>query len=80
MDQIEKFLRKLTPKIRTRLITAIEAIADNDVHGIDVVPLKGKKDWFRCRVGDIRIVFFRTGSGTNIVTEVTFRAQAYRRL
>lgn len=80
MDRIQKFLRQLSPKPRRQVIEAIGAIAQNRLEGMDVKPLKGKKNWFRCRLGNTRIVFVRSRPGTNIVIEAEFRGKAYRRL
>ena len=79
MDRIHKFLPKLSTKPRERVIAAIAAITNNHLEGMDVKPLKGKKGWFRCRLGDIRIIFVRTQSHTNVVVEVDFRGKVYRR-
>lgn len=78
MDSIEKFLGKLQKKYRMRAIDTIDAILANRLNGLDIKPVKGKKNWFRCRIGDIRIVFIRTRPGINVIYDIRFRGKAYR--
>lgn len=80
MNQIEKILSKLQPRMRDRVRDAYVAILQNKLKHFDVKPLKGKKNWFRCRVGDIRIIFARISSGENVILEVRYRDQAYRNI
>mgnify|MGYP000029404866 CR=1 FL=1 len=80
MDRIQKFLRTLQPKLRMRLIETLDAITANRLEKLDIQPIKGKKNWFRCRVGDIRIVFARMTPGVNVIVEVRFRGKAYRKV
>jgi len=79
MDRIEKFFRKLSPNLRSRLIKEISEITENRLEGKDIKPIKRKKGWYRCRVGNIRIIFTSTSSGTNVVTDAEFRGKVYRR-
>jgi len=71
MDPVEKFLRKLSAKRRTVVLRALKAISTGNLAKLDIKPLTGKKGWFRCRTGDIRIVF---------VYDIQFRDRAYRRI
>lgn len=80
MDRIEKFMRKLAEKQRMKVRAAYDAIRENRLNGLDVKPLQGKKNCFRCRVGDVRILFVRISPSHNIITDVEFRDKAYRRL
>lgn len=80
MDRIKKFLRTLQPKLKNRLISVIAAILSNHLEGLDIKPLRGKKNWFRCRIGNIRIIFVRLGSGLNEVIDIDFRGNIYKDL
>lgn len=80
MDPIEKFLRKLTPKSRAVLLRTLKAIGKGDLARLDIKPLQGRKGWFRCRVGNIRIIFIRTTAGKHVIYDVQSRGRAYRRL
>ncbi len=80
MDRITKILRKLPAKLQKRVADAADAIAANRIGGLDIKPLKGRKGWYRCRIGDIRLIFVRTADGQNILNDVRYRDQAYRDL
>ena len=77
-DAITKFIRKLTPKQQARVKTALKKLASNDIKGLDIKPLTGQKNWYRCRIGKIRILFIKTGTGTNIIYQITYRDKAYK--
>lgn len=78
MHHLQKFLRKLDRKTRARLLKVIAALAKGKPKHLDVMPLQGKKGWFRCRVGDIRIIFLRTKGGKTIIYDIGFRGAIYK--
>lgn len=80
MDRIEKFMLKLVAAQRAKVRAAYVAIVENRLGGLDIKPLQGKQHWFRCRVGNVRIIFVRTAPGTNVITEVDFRGKIYKRM
>lgn len=57
MDKIEKELLKLSAKERARVREILEKIARKDMRGVEVKKLKARKDIFRVRKGDIRIIY-----------------------
>ncbi|MDD5103546.1 MAG: hypothetical protein PHX93_04055 [Candidatus Peribacteraceae bacterium] len=77
MDKIRKFLRNIDAKLRERLRRAIQAIMANELEGLDIAPLQGQKNVFRCRVRNVRIIFMRTGTG-NVLCGIGFRGGVYR--
>lgn len=77
-DRITKFLNKLDAPQRAKLRAIITAIAANKLAGFDVKPLAGRKGWFRCRSGKIRIIFVRTSAGKHIIYSVDFRGNVYK--
>ena len=79
MDRIEKFLRKIGKKRAARLVAVMRLIAHGQLDGLDIVPLQGHENWYRCRVGDIRIIFMRTEEGRHIVLDVNFRGGIYKK-
>lgn len=79
MDAIEKFFRKLTPKQQQKLREALKALAANQLTRLDIKPLAGKKGWFRCRVGNIRIIFIRTSAGKHVIYAIDFRGSVYKK-
>ncbi len=78
MDKIEKFLRKIDRAKRVRLLTVMALIQDDILNGLDIVSLKGLKNTFRCRIGDIRILFVRV-DGKNVVQDMDFRGRIYKK-
>ncbi len=62
MDRIEKELLKLSPKERARVREILEKILRKDMKGVEVKKLKARKDIFRVRKGNIRIIY-RDGGG-----------------
>jgi len=80
MDRVQKFLQGIESKKRARLIAAMDAITQGKLEGLDIQPLKNQKNWFRCRIGDIRIIFVRIAPGTHVVTDMEFRGKVYKRI
>ena len=78
MQKFEKFLLKQDENMRRRLRAAIVHIAQNSLSQLDVKPLKGYKNWFRCRIGNLRIIFIREASGNRIVS-IDMRGRVYKR-
>ena len=80
MDQIRKFTRKLNAKLRKHVEEVIEHILLNHWEGLDIKPLQGKQGWFRCRIGDIRILFVRLPNGVLVLKRAGFRGEVYKGL
>ena len=78
MDRVHKFLRSVDAKLRMHLYAVIANIIAGNLEGLDIKPLKGQKDCFRCRVGDVRILFLQQ-YGKNIVYDLGFRGQIYKK-
>lgn len=75
MDNIEKFLRGV-PHLRKRLSMVLRMIRAGNLTGLDIKPMKGQEGVFRCRVGQVRILFLRK-DGMNIPFAVGFRGDIY---
>jgi mRNA-degrading endonuclease RelE of RelBE toxin-antitoxin system len=73
MNRIEKALAKLSKKERERAEAVLELIYVNLLESLDIKKLKGKKDFFRVRDGDIRIVFYKNIDGTNVLLTISRR-------
>ena len=80
MDRMQKFLRRLGEKSAVRVIAIIWRIEQGDLSGLDIKALVGMKGVFRCRLGDIRIIFVKSSLGHNDVIDVDFRKNVYRHL
>lgn len=57
MGKLDKALKKFTPKERLEIERLIGRILHRDFSGLDCKKLKGVKNLFRLRKGDIRIIF-----------------------
>ena len=60
MDNIQKFLRKLSPKQQNILYEILSDIISDDIDKYDVKKLTNETDMYRVRVGQIRILFRKT--------------------
>ncbi len=67
-DKIEQALRRLSSKERSRLKEILLAMKAGTFKGLDVVKLKGHRDIYRVRKGDMRLIFSRTESNTTILS------------
>lgn len=78
MEKYVKFLRRLPKPLRQRLISVVDRIARNDIRHLDIKPLAGKGDFYRCRVGKVRIIFQKeNGKDQNIIYDIGFRGDIY---
>lgn len=78
MDRITKFLRKLQPKLRQQLKDVIAQLMRNETKGLDIAPLSRKPHWYRCRVGTVRIIYFKNKQGSAVIYEIGFRGDVYK--
>jgi mRNA-degrading endonuclease RelE of RelBE toxin-antitoxin system len=77
MDKLKKFQRKIDAALRMRIESVAEKITLNQLEGLDIKPLTGQDNLFRCRVGKVRIIFQRTKQG-NLIRDIGFRGSMYR--
>ncbi len=57
MRKLDKQLRRFSPKERKVIEILVERIILKDFQGLNVKKLKGLRNIFRVRKGDIRIIF-----------------------
>lgn len=69
-------MRKLPPKLRAKLISTIDKIATNSLSRLDIKPLVSKGKFFRCRIGEVRIIFEKR-KGENFIHDIGFRGNIY---
>jgi len=65
MDKIDKLLKKFSPKEKQRIKFIFRKIDSGRLQSLDLKKLKGYKDIFRVRKGDIRIIY-RLDNQSNI--------------
>ncbi|OGE73600.1 MAG: hypothetical protein A3I07_01055 [Candidatus Doudnabacteria bacterium RIFCSPLOWO2_02_FULL_42_9] len=57
MDKIQKALNRLSEKEKRIVKDILDRLQTDDVIGLDLQKLKGNKDIFRVRKGDLRIIY-----------------------
>ncbi|MEK7651965.1 MAG: hypothetical protein AAB351_02040 [Patescibacteria group bacterium] len=80
MDKIQKALKKLNPKERAIIKTTLLKLQNNQLQGLDIQKLQGRKDIFRFRKGDLRIILRRLGNNTLIMAIERRSEKTYRNL
>jgi len=75
MDKITKALRKLSSKEAREVRRILRKIKKNNAAGLNVKKLKGKKDIFRVRKGDIRIIFSKQEDGNISILVIERRSE-----
>ena len=61
MDRLDKALQKLGREERGKIKEVLERIATGRLEHLDHKKLKGRRDVFRVRKGDVRIIFRTEG-------------------
>ncbi len=56
MDEIEKILRRLTPKEQEAMLLLMQQLKMDYRKIPGIQPLQGMKGWFRIRMGNYRII------------------------
>jgi mRNA-degrading endonuclease RelE of RelBE toxin-antitoxin system len=74
MDDVSKFLKKLTPAERKRITTLITKIIAGNLSDLDIKRLREHDGIFRARSGHIRIIYSITEKGVKIL-QVGFRSE-----
>lgn len=67
MDKIEKEFLKFSAKERARIKEILGKIVRKDTRGLEVKKLKTKKDIFRVRKGDIRVIYRDNNGSVSIL-------------
>ncbi len=57
MDKISKALKKFSTKERELVRIILKKLKENDFNGLKFKKLKARKDIYRIRKGDIRIIY-----------------------
>jgi len=79
MDKIEKALNKLGAKGKQKLKNILLQIERDDFRNLDLKKLKGRKDIFRIRKGDIRIIIYKTDDSIRILSIEHRSSKTYRK-
>ena len=75
LKNVEKFIKKQSKDIQRRIIIAIYNLPEGDVK-----KLKGYENYYRLRVGDIRIIFEKEDDKLKIIViDIGNRGQIYNK-
>lgn len=72
-----KFLQKIDKNISYNIYQIVEKILSKNFENLDIKKLKWKENLYRCRCGDIRIIYFHDGN-TTIIEKIWFRGDVYK--
>lgn len=78
MDKIQKALQKLSEKERALVKNILLRLESGNFIGLDMVKLKGHKDIFRVRKGDLRILFILRDKTISILAIERRSEKTYR--
>lgn len=62
MDKIDKALKKLSEKERATVKLILIRLEKRELGGLDIQKLRGRRDIFRIRKGNVRIIYRQTDS------------------
>ena len=79
MDKIEKALNRLGSKGRQKLKSILLQIERGDFRNLDLKKLKGRKDIFRIRKGDMRIIIHKINNTIKILSIEYRSSKTYRK-
>ncbi|NLK51203.1 MAG: type II toxin-antitoxin system RelE/ParE family toxin [Syntrophomonadaceae bacterium] len=57
LAQPRNYLKRVDKTTQKRIATAIEEISANPVNGANIKQLRGSSQKYRCRVGDLRLIY-----------------------
>ena len=79
MNKNEKALRRLPLKTNLKIFAIIAQIRQGNTAGLDIKKLKGNKDCFRVRIGEIRLIYLKRPDGICEIKSIAKRDdQTYR--
>lgn len=79
-DKITKALNKLSGQEKAKLKQILEQIKSGELGGLDLKRLKGHKDIFRVRKGDLRVIYRSVDSQISILAIERRSERTYRDL
>lgn len=79
MDRNQKFIKRLSPAERQKIISVLENILSGKTDNLDIKKLTGHQDIFRVRVGSVRIIFI-SNRHENTILEIARRSDVTYRV
>jgi len=74
MDKIAKALKRLSGKEKSRIKQTLQKLFSGNNKSLDIKKLKGQKDIFRVRQGDLRIIYQRQTDGSIFILAIERRS------
>ena len=78
MEKVQKFLMRLQPQEQKEIINLLAKIISGTLLGLDIKKLKGYKDIYRVRTGNIRIIFRRSSTEIRVLEISRRNEKTYR--
>lgn len=78
MDKIKKLLKKLGLQERRKLKGMLAHLDKGDIAGFDIKKLKGRRNIFRIRKGNLRIIFYKKDNSIKILAVERRASKTYR--
>ncbi len=72
-----KFLQKIDKKIAENIYIIIQKLLDKEFENLDIKKMKWEKFLYRCRYGNIRIIYFYDEEDL-IIKKIGFRWDIYK--
>lgn len=73
-----KRLKKMPQDFQYLFIDTIDKIEKWNLSDLDITSLTWKKNWYRCRLGKFRIVFYKNDIDDYIIEEIGSRWDIYK--
>jgi len=73
MDKIAKALKKLNRKEAEKIKRILDSLKASNIENLEIKKLKGRKDIFRIREGNTRIIYRRAPGGPFFILSVERR-------
>ena len=78
MDKIKKLLKKLSPQERKKLKNILTRLNKGDIASFDIKKLKGRRNIFRIRKGNLRIILYKKDNSFKVLTVERRTSKTYR--
>ena len=78
MDKIEKALNRLSSKVRQKIKSILLQIERGNFRSLDLKKLKGRKDIFRVRKGNLRIIIHKIDDSIKVLSIEHRSSKIYR--
>ncbi len=75
-----KFVKKKNKKEQIKILEVAKKIALGELSTLDINPIKGDINKFRCRIENTRIIFSRESNGKYFIHGIGNRGKIYKKI